>query len=74
MIDRLKRKRGEYCPIKGHERVYFQIWDMFACLECDAWLSDQCQCPPSAECVYNRSRAPLDPSKAINRGAKWERA
>jgi hypothetical protein len=61
-----KRFRAEHCPIKGHTRIYFPALDMFACKECDAWLSDRCGCPPSA-CEFAAQRVPRDPSMAKHR-------
>lgn len=49
-----------HCPIKGHERVYFEAYDMLACLECDAWLSDACGCQPAERRGFRKP--PRDPS------------
>ena len=46
------------CPIRGHRRAYFQRYDMFACLECDAWLSNACDCS-AEECSF--AKPPRDP-------------
>lgn len=66
-------RKHERCPIKEHKemRVYFARWDMFACLECNAWLSKQCDCSP-ANCNFAWRRAYLDPSKEIEAGVRWE--
>lgn len=53
-------RRGQTCPIKGHRRVYFSRLDMFACLACDAWLSNVCSCGPSDGCMF--PKPPRDPS------------
>lgn len=65
------RGKRLHCPIKGHTRVYFDRWDMFACLQCNAWLDDQCDCP-AAECDYAETAAPRDPSLAVKAGASYE--
>jgi hypothetical protein len=65
------RSKRERCPIQGHTRIYFQRWDMFACLECDAWLSDPCGCPP-ADCTFRETAVPRDPSIAVKDGVSYE--
>lgn len=46
------------CPIKDHRRVYFQNYDMYACLECDVWLDEPCGCPSN---VCSFKKPPRDP-------------
>lgn len=64
--------KRETCPIRGHVRVYFGRWDMYACLECDAWLSDPCGCEPTSGCSFARTKPPPGPKQAAAAGATYE--
>jgi hypothetical protein len=64
---RTKRQQLDDLTHENHQTYYFTSYDLFACVDCDMWLSAPCTCGPQDDCPF--TPPPARPSLA-NQGRR----